>query len=45
MKADIAQTKNLANELPEVYERLRRQLLEITADVMAEGPDWSQAKQ
>jgi arylsulfatase A len=44
MKADIAQTKNLANELPEVYERLRRQLLEITADVMAEGPDWSQAK-
>ena len=41
LETDIAQQKNLANELPEVYERLKRQLLEITADVMAEGPDWS----
>jgi len=41
LKADIGQKKNLASELPEVYERLKRELLEITADVMEEGPDWS----
>jgi arylsulfatase A len=37
---DPGQTTNLANEQPERLRRLKRQLLEINASVMADGEDW-----
>ena len=40
LKADPAQTKNLAAENPELLERMKKQLLEINASVMADGHDW-----
>ena len=29
-------------DFPEVFARLKKQLLELTTDVVKEGPDWSQ---
>jgi arylsulfatase A len=41
---DLSQQRDLAAEQPEVFARLKKQLLELTADVMAEGPDWGQPR-
>ncbi len=40
LEADPNQTKNLAQEQPELVGRLKKQLLEINASVMADGEDW-----
>ncbi len=40
LTSDPAQQKDLSAQLPEVAERLKTQLLEITASVMTDGPDW-----
>ena len=40
LEQDPRQTKNLASIEPEILEKLKQQLLEINASVMAEGEDW-----
>ncbi|MFV1981184.1 MAG: sulfatase-like hydrolase/transferase, partial [Rhodothermia bacterium] len=40
LSKDISQKTDIAKEQPEVFERLKKQLLEIAADVIAEGPNW-----
>ena len=40
LEADPSQTTNLAAQKPEVLERLRKQLLEINASIMADGHNW-----
>ncbi|MEM7011959.1 MAG: sulfatase-like hydrolase/transferase, partial [Verrucomicrobiota bacterium] len=40
LETDLAQQTNVADEHPEIAERLTRQLLALTADVVAEGPNW-----
>lgn len=40
LKDDPGQTTNLASEQPERLERMKKQLLEINASVMADGEDW-----
>ena len=37
---DPGQQNDLAAQLPDVVARLKRQLLEINASVMADAPDW-----
>ena len=41
LSEDLAQQHDVAAQHPEILERLKKQLLELTADVMAEGPDWN----
>ena len=45
LSEDLAQLHNVAAQHPEVFQRLKKQLLELTADVVAEGPDWSQQQE
>ncbi len=45
LSEDLAQKNNVAVQHPEVFQRLKKQLLELTANVVAEGPDWSQQKE
>ncbi len=40
LEKDPAQTNNLASEQPERLRRMKQQLLEINASVMADGEDW-----
>ena len=40
LKEDPAQTTDLAAERPEIVARLKKQLLEINASIMADGADW-----
>ncbi len=40
LSKDPGQTNDLATEKPELLERLKKQMLEINASVMAEGEDW-----
>jgi len=40
LSTDPRQQKNLITALPEVAARMKKELLDITASVMAEGPDW-----
>ncbi len=42
LEADPEQRTNVADANPELLERLRRQLLQINASVMADGADWHQ---
>ena len=42
LSKDLAQQHNVSAQHPEVFQRLKKQLLELTADVVAEGPNWSQ---
>jgi len=37
---DPSQKKNIARQNPPVFNRLKKQLLEINASVMADAPDW-----
>jgi len=37
---DPSQKKNIAKAHPEVFNRLKNELLKINASVMADGPDW-----
>jgi arylsulfatase A len=37
---DPSQKKNIAKAHPEVFNRLKHELLKINASVMADGPDW-----
>jgi len=37
---DIAQKNDISRQHPEVFARLKRELLKIHASVMADGPDW-----
>lgn len=39
---DLSQKNDVSGKNPEVFERLKKQLLDLTAEVIAEGPDWSQ---
>ncbi len=39
---DPNQTTNIAADQPELLEKLKKQLLEINASIMAEGADWHQ---
>lgn len=41
LASDPAQERNVAREHPEVFERLKRQLLALKDEVMAEAPDWT----
>ncbi|MCR9296884.1 MAG: sulfatase-like hydrolase/transferase, partial [bacterium] len=41
LDADIGQTADIAKQHPEIVNRLKQQLLDITASVMADGPDWN----
>lgn len=40
LKSDPNQTTNIATEEPEVFSRLKKQLLEISASIMDDGYDW-----
>jgi len=40
LAADPSQKVDVAKQYPEVFARLKRQLLEVNASVMAEAPDW-----
>jgi len=40
LSTDPQQQKDLAAQLPLVAARMKKELLDITASVMAEGPDW-----
>ena len=40
LSTDPKQQKNLIAELPGVAARMKKEILDITASVMAEGPDW-----
>ena len=40
LREDPGQTTDLAPVNPELLARLRKRLLEINADIMAEGADW-----
>jgi len=40
LENDLAQRADVADKHPIVLERLRKQLIDITASVMADGPDW-----
>jgi arylsulfatase A len=40
LKDDPSQKHNLAQEKPEILERMKKQLLAINQSVMADGPDW-----
>ena len=42
LEADPGQTTNLAATQPEVHARLKAQLLDINASVMADGADWQE---
>lgn len=42
LKSDPSQKKDLSGEMPERLERMKKQLLEINASVMADGPDWNE---
>ncbi len=44
LSKDLGQKTDVAKSNPEVFEKLKRQLLAITADVMEEGPDWSKRR-
>ena len=41
LDADIGQKTDIAKQHPEIVNRLKQQLLDITASVMADGPDWN----
>ena len=41
LDADIGQKTDIAKQHPNVVNRLKQQLLDITASVMADGPDWN----
>ena len=40
LSTDPGQQNNLAAQLPDVAARLKKEMLDITASVMAEAPDW-----
>jgi len=40
LAADPSQEVDVSKQYPEVFARLKRQLLEVNASVMAEAPDW-----
>jgi len=42
LTTDLPQKNNVAAEHPEVFERLKRQLLELVVGVIKDGPDWSE---
>ena len=41
LEQDITQRTDISRERPEIHARLKKELLEIHASVMADGPDWS----
>ncbi len=40
LKNDPAQTEDLSTDRPELAEKMKKQLLEINASIMADGEDW-----
>jgi hypothetical protein len=40
LKADPLQKKDISRQRPEVTERLKKKLLALYKDVMADAPDW-----
>ncbi|MCH7910196.1 MAG: sulfatase-like hydrolase/transferase, partial [Candidatus Hydrogenedentes bacterium] len=40
LATDPGQQRDLSAQLPDVFARLKKELLEINASVMADGPDW-----
>ncbi|MCP4785299.1 MAG: sulfatase-like hydrolase/transferase [Fuerstiella sp.] len=40
LAADPSQTKDISGQHPEVFERLKRQMLTINESVIADAPDW-----
>ena len=40
LKADPSQKKDISMQSPEVTERLKKKLLTLYKDVMADAPDW-----
>jgi len=44
LERDPKQQHNVAAEHPAVFERLKQQLLDLNRDVLAEAPDWGQAR-
>ena len=40
LKQDRSQTTNIASKEPKVLEKMKKQLLEINASIMADGEDW-----
>lgn len=45
LSEDLSQQHDVAARHPEVFERLKKQLLELTADVVAEGPGWNRLRE
>ena len=41
LKTDPTQKTDIARQNPELTDRLKKQLLEINASIMADGPDWN----
>ena len=41
LEQDITQRTDVSRKHPEVFERMKKALLEIHASIMADGPDWS----
>ena len=37
---DLSQNRDVSKQHPEVFDRLKQQLLKINASVMADAPDW-----
>lgn len=44
LEQDITQRTDISRERPEIHARLKKELLEIHASVMADGPDWSRGE-
>ena len=40
LEKDISQTKDVSKQHPEVFEKMKKELLRIRTSVMAESPDW-----
>ena len=44
LATDPSQKRDISKARPEALERLKRQLMEVNASVMADAPDWSKKK-
>jgi arylsulfatase A len=40
LRSDPQQSKNVANDFPDRFERMKQQMLEINASIMSDGHDW-----
>lgn len=41
IREDIGQSKNIAKEKPEILEKMKKQMIDLYTEVVAEGPTWT----